>query len=290
MLAPVFHALAVLIVGLPIVMTILGGLVAIRAIRRDPIKIRPDRRAGVAAAALSAGVIGTFFGLFEASILISFSGNQMTATAATLAIAIGGTAFTLAFLAGLAGYAFTTRFRAGFGAVVGGVLAPLVLIGALAGAGLGSSKLGALGDGAATAATAAEIDNRSAGMSIHAETMAVSMAPGGRVIASVKLRVTATSDQDISFESGGKSLWPRFHLSLGTSRLDGEASPSDPTALLAGQSVTYEVAFVTPESTLLGSGTEAPPEPGTWALDLGFPDANGAEYKVSTTVDIVAPN
>ena len=287
MLAPVLHALAVLIVALPIVVAILGGLVAIRAIRRDPIKIRPDRTAGVAAAALSAGVIGAFFGLYVASFASPFVSNQ---TAAMMAIEYGGASFTLALLAGLAGYAFTTRFRAGSGAAVGGLLAPLVLIGVLAGAGLGSVKLVALADDAGAAATAAEIADRSAGISIQAETTSVSMAPGGRFIASVTLRVTATSDHDLLFESGGKSLWPRFYLSLGTSRLDGEALPGDPTALLAGQSVTYDVEFMTPESTLQGSGTYAPPAPGTWTLDLSFPDVNEGEYKISTTVDIVAPD
>lgn len=272
---------------LPALVASVGGLYALLAMRREPIRSRSDLLPGIGLALLVA--IG--LGAFAALMAYSFSGFDSGPRPEALgpAAAYGAIVAGVAGLSGLAGYVVLARRGSGIalaGSVVGPVLLVLVSIGAIfISANLSNAVYQTQQDAAAAA-----IDDRSQGLTLTVTDVTASLASDGVAIGVAHLRATIHADRDIAFQSGLKNANPQFQVVvMSASPLDLSVGADSPVSLSRDRDSTWDLTYAVPEQ-LLGpyAGTERAPGPGEWKLRIYFVDTAGAEYLLEQSITVVA--
>ena len=282
----ILRAAATIVPLAPFVVLAVATVLAIRALNGERLRARPGFAGALVVATLMAAAAAVLLVLFVVSFAGFDSGPGPEYYRA--ALPAGAVTFVVAFLAGFVGYVIVALRWPSPGAAIGALLgAPLMAVLLL---GAGSVSLGlanAVSESAARAATVV-VEKHSADITIRAELLEATLDPAVAVptVASVHLRVTLNSAHSINFEAGSKSAWPRFRFfSVGAGAVEAREGSLGPDALLAGRDAVWDLNFDVPAQGPY-SGTSQAPGPGTWPLHVVFLDAAGAEYDVTTEVDV----
>lgn len=270
---------------LPALVAVVGGLYALWAMRREPIRSRNDLRQGIGLAVFVALGLGVFAGLMAYSFSGFDSGPRPEARGP--AAAFGAIAAGLAGLAGLAGYVLLAR-RASRLALLGSVLGPALLIGVSIGVTVVSANLSNAAYQSQQDSETAVIADRSRGLTLTISDVTASLASDGVAIGVAHLRATIHADRDIALQPGSKIDNPRFQFLVPyTSPLDLTVGADSPVSLTRGQDSTWDLTYTVP-AQLLGAygGTERAPGAGEWTLHIYFVDAAGAEYLLEKAMTV----
>ena len=206
MLPAMLRLFAGLLPFVPGAIAVIAGVVAIRSLRREPVRSRPDRPWGIGVAALALGVLATM-------LIASLHGFDTGPRPEYLgpAMAYGVVVAGMALMAALAGYVVFSRF-ATRGAAMGSVIAPAGLIALSLGVANLAQAISNVAYNSQAASDAAALDQRSAGVTLVVGDVAATLTEDGTAIASVRLRATIHSDRDIVLTGGSKVDNPRFQF------------------------------------------------------------------------------
>ncbi|MEO8468720.1 MAG: hypothetical protein ABI573_03520 [Chloroflexota bacterium] len=269
----------------PALVAFVGGLYALWAMRREPIRSRTDLRSGIGLTVLVALGLGAFAGLTIYSLSGFDSGPRPEALGP--AAAYGAIVAGLTGLSGLAGYVLLARRASGI-ALLGSVLGPVLLIGVSIGAMFVSANLSNAAYRSQQESDAATIADRSRGLTLTVSDVTASLASDGVAIGVAHLHATIHTDRDIAFQSGLKIDNPRFQVVvMGVPPLDLAVGADSPVSLSRDRDSTWDLAYTVP-AQLLGpyAGTERAPGPGEWKLRISFVDTEGAEYLLENSITV----
>lgn len=273
---------------LPALVASVGGLYALRAMRREPIRSRTDLRPGIGLATLVAAGLGAFASLTVYSLFGMFSsgpGPEALGPAAAYGAIVAG----LTGLSGLAGYVLLARRASGI-ALLGSVLGPVLFVGVSIGATFVSANLSSAAYQSQQDSDAATIADRSQGLTLTVSDVTASLASDGVAIGVAHLRATIQADRDIAFQSGLKNDNPQFQVVvMSASPLDLSVGADSAVSLSRDRDSTWDLTYTVPEQ-LLGpyAGTERAPGPGEWRLRIYFVDTAGAEYLLEQSITVAA--
>jgi hypothetical protein len=268
------------LVYLPALVAVIGGIWAIKHIRRPDVRDRPDRPAAIRLIVAVALVGGLALGVLGGFTALIFSGNAPNiAGVLTFGLAAGA----IFGFAGTLGYALLARPRFGRIALAGTIVGPALLVGATF---FGSSLASTLALGPfekAAAQHAADVAARSVAVHVAVEAKEVQTARDGTVVAAVYLRVRVSTDVAVSFIAD--PAWPCFVLfppNPDTAMYLDTCSPAgSPRRLGAGETYLYSLNFQYSDQLIKETqGTYRAGPPGTWTLRVGFLDQAEREYEV----------
>jgi hypothetical protein len=252
---------------LAVILPVVGGALAVIALRTDRMRGRPDADSAIRAA------IG--LGLLPAALIVlvvaGFGGGYGLGLAYGLGIGLVIT------MAAIAGYAALARPAVGRAALLGCVLGPLVLIGGpIVVSELARERLNDI----AGAAERQEVAERSSMIRLTVSDANPTLSEDGSVVEAVLMTVTVRADAAITFPPGDDigdfllyppgSNEPAMVTDAGTGR---------PTGFTAGQEYVFPLVFERHDGDAAG-------RPGTWAVEFAFEDRSGQQYAARTTIEI----
>jgi hypothetical protein len=282
----ILRAAATIVQVAPLAALAVATVLAIRTFNRPRLRARPGFiGALILATVMAAGFAGLVL-LLVGGLAGFDSGPSPEHYVA--ALPFGAVAFVVSLVAGFVGYVVVASrwpsARSALGALLGAPLMAVLFLGASSAS---VSLSNAASEAAATAGTAV-IKDRSADINVRTELIEATLDPavGVPTVASVHLRVTLNSKHDLSFETGSKSVWPRFRFfGTGAQGIEAREGSPGPGALVAGRDEAWDVTFDVPPQDAY-SGTYQAPGPGMWTLHVLFLDAAGADYDVTSEVDV----
>ena len=267
-MADLLSAVATGALWLAVILPVVGGALAVVALRTDRMRGRRD----VGSAIRLAIALGLLPAALTTMLVAGFGGGY--ALGLTWGLGIG----FLVALGALAGYAALARRAVGRAALVGCLLGPLVLIGGP----LVVSELAREGwNDIAGAGEREEQAERSAMVRLTVGDVDPTLSEDGSVVETISMTVTVRADVAITF-APGDDIGEMFLLYPEES--DEPAMVTDaPTArwtgFTAGQEYVFPLVFQRHEGTPSG-------RPGTWALELAFEDESGQRYAARTALEI----
>jgi hypothetical protein len=266
------------------VVSLLGGIAALRVIRRPEFQARRDRRAATIITLGIAALVGGPVAVLTAMIGSAWSGGHWVAALPITALVFGLPAAAVVAGSSLAGFALLGRRGTGSNATAGAVLGPVAL-GLLCLLGVAAVSTA---DSMAVAASIEEerqqVAANSEGLHLSIDDVMTDLDEAGNV-ASVRLRLTIRSDRDLEIEQlPGKLVYPIFVLSKGgneNTEIQVEAPPGSPSKLVAGSATTYDLTF---DSSTAGTPERA--APGDWDIEVRIGGADGVRYGLRAQVTL----
>ncbi len=272
----------------PLVALGVGTILAIRAFNEPRLRTRPGLVGALILATLMAAGLA-FVVVLVVGGLAGFDSGPSTEHYVA-ALPAGAVAFVVGWLAGFVGYVVVASRWTSAGAALGAMLGAPLMAALVLGANSASVSLSNAASVSATRAEAEVIKDRSADITVRTELIAATLDPAAAVptVASVHLQVTLNSERDLSFATDSKSRWPRFRFfGSGAQGIEGRERSPGPGTLVAGHDGVWDLLFDVPPQDAY-SGTYQAPGPGTWTLHILILDAAGAEYEVTSEVDVQA--
>lgn len=253
---------------LAVILPVVGGALAVLALRTDRMRGRRD----VGSAVRLATALGLLPAALATMMVAGFGGGYGLGLAWGLGIGV------VVALGAIAGYAALARRAVGRAALLGCLLGPLVLIGGpLAVSGLAREGWNDI----AGARERDEQAERSSMVRLTVGDVEATLSEDGSVVEAISMTVEVRADAAIPFPPGDDigEVFLLYPDGSDEPAMVTDAPTARWTGFAAGQEYVFPLVFQRHESWPSG-------RPGTWVVELAFEDESGKRYASRTAVEI----